>query len=73
MIYELAFTTDAEDAQEILQHDAAEPSKALLLTCRQIYNEAGIFQNRVNRTYWNTTKFALDKTGRRDLTGIQEA
>ncbi|KAK5121165.1 hypothetical protein LTR85_005649 [Meristemomyces frigidus] len=58
-IYELAFTTEAEEGTNINLLDAAGPTKALLLTCRQIHSEAVGFHKQAYRRYWTTSKFTL--------------
>ena len=58
-IYELAFTLDDDNGIGVLLEDAAGPSKALLLTCRQIYSEARIIHKQAYQCYWRQTLFIV--------------
>lgn len=59
-IYELVFTP-AHDANTLIDIRTAEPpSKALLLSCRQLNTEAHGLHLQAYRTYWTTTSFTLD-------------
>ncbi|KAK3626515.1 hypothetical protein LTR56_018155 [Elasticomyces elasticus] len=53
-IYELAFTS-ASSSIKLL--DAAPPSKALILTCRQAYNEAAALHRAACLSFWPNSQF----------------
>ena len=55
-IYELCLT---KKAKEVNLRRAKPPSKALLLTSRQIYGEARLMQRRAYREYWSKTRFVI--------------
>ncbi|KAI5366646.1 hypothetical protein Slin14017_G042860 [Septoria linicola] len=57
-IYKLAFTPD-RDIEEVDFFAAAPPSSALLLTCRQIKNEARGIHRAAYRSYWRSAKFFI--------------
>lgn len=60
-IYDLVFsTTKATDLDLRL---ACPPSKALLMTCRQIYNEARLMHGAAYRAFWTNTAFVFNFTG----------
>ena len=55
--YELAFTQDNDSDESVDLQDARRPSKALLLTCKQVNVEAkGLYED-ANRSYWRKTDF----------------
>lgn len=54
-IYELCFVK----ANEVNLLEAMPPSKALLLTCRQIHDEARLMRRRAYRDYWFKTRFFI--------------
>lgn len=56
-IYELVIEPEVLDTVDILQ--AKPPSKALLLTCRQVYNEARLIHQDAHRKFWSCTRFTL--------------
>lgn len=57
-IYEFAFTTNRPDVSGCVElADALGPAKDLLLTCRQIYDEAAGLQKRAHCRYWTETHF----------------
>ncbi|KAK5130528.1 hypothetical protein LTR08_001958 [Meristemomyces frigidus] len=58
-IYEMAFTSDDDDGVGVDLETAAGPSKALLLTCRQIYNEARIIHKQAHQRYWQQSLFVV--------------
>lgn len=58
-IYYLALTTDADTDQWIDLFKAAGPTKSLLLTCSQVYAEAGGVHKAAYRRYWRTGRFVL--------------
>jgi len=57
-IYELAFSSD-HYIEAILLEDEP-PSKSLLLTCREIYNEARIMHRKAYRDFWTASEFIID-------------
>lgn len=59
-IYELAFTPDTDSAQQIAIEATSPPSKALLLTCKQINSEARGLYKSAYRSYWTDVHFTLD-------------
>lgn len=70
-IYEYFFATDdnGDDTIDLgaLYH---APSKNILLTCRQVYEEAGQLYQEAYRTYWTNNKFRVHRsstTCHRDL------
>ncbi|KAK5121166.1 hypothetical protein LTR85_005650 [Meristemomyces frigidus] len=63
-IYELAFTTDIDTGVGIALGTAAGPSKALVITCRQIYSEARTLHEQASRQYWKHSTFVLDQRPR---------
>ncbi|KAK5678615.1 hypothetical protein LTS10_009059 [Elasticomyces elasticus] len=54
LIYELAFTSASEPIKLL---DAAPPSKALILTCRQAYNEAAALHRAACLSFWPNSEF----------------
>lgn len=56
-IYELVFEPDVTEEVEFLF--AEPPSKALALTCRQIYEEARLVHRAAYRRFWRETKFTI--------------
>ncbi|KAK1824034.1 hypothetical protein LTR12_001567 [Friedmanniomyces endolithicus] len=56
-IYELAFDGNSEESIALLS--AAPPSKAMVLTCRQAYNEAAAIHRFAYRRFWTTNRFEL--------------
>ncbi|KAK0932970.1 hypothetical protein LTR48_001761 [Friedmanniomyces endolithicus] len=56
-IYELAFNEYSEVSIALLS--AAPPSKAMVLTCRQAYNEAAAIYRVAYRLFWTTNHFEL--------------
>ena len=62
IIYELAFTTDADTQAEIDLFCAAGPSRSLLLTCRRVHDEAAALHKHLHRRYWTTTSFTATVT-----------
>lgn len=60
-IYELVFTTGAGGMSPVDILHASGPSKALLLTSRQIYDEAGGIFKEAHRRYWTGGHFVLDR------------
>lgn len=54
-IYELALSPNETEGVEL--QEASPPSKSLLLSCRQIYDEAASLQRQAYRQYWETTMF----------------
>lgn len=61
-IYDLSFTTDADSQAEINLFRAVGPSKSLILTCRQVHNEAAGLHKLAYRRYWTTGKFTANLT-----------
>ena len=61
-IYELAFTFSCESHVDVPQ--PMLPSKALLLTCRQIYREAADLYKASFRHFWTTSKFVVEDATR---------
>lgn len=63
-IYELAFTTK-HDLDEKVDLLAAKPpdGKALLATCRQVYNEACELYKTKYREFWTTSSFVVTVNG----------
>ncbi|KAK4619601.1 hypothetical protein CLAFUW4_11275 [Fulvia fulva] len=62
-IYELVFTSDNADGKVDVR-DASPPPKALLLTCKQVYNETRRIHRDAHRKYWKETTFVLDLRSR---------
>ncbi|KAK4619479.1 hypothetical protein CLAFUW4_10788 [Fulvia fulva] len=69
IIYELTFTTDYDDDEKIRHSRTSRhidlittkpPSKMLLCTCRQIYDEAHLIHRTQYRKFWSSGKFLLD-------------
>ncbi|KXS97041.1 hypothetical protein AC578_2861 [Pseudocercospora eumusae] len=58
-IWELAFTPDHDQNEEVELFKAKPPRKSLLMTCRQIHNEAKGFYLNAYRAYWPATNFTI--------------
>lgn len=56
-IYKLAFTTNSA---KVDLFSTPPPSKALILTCRKVYEEARGFYKAAYQSYWKNTNFAID-------------
>lgn len=56
-IYELAFTHETGDREDIDLFEATGPSKSLIMTCRQIHTEAASLYVEAYRRYWAIGKF----------------
>lgn len=54
-IYELVLTSQSESTAKVELLEAEPPSKALLLTCRQFYEEAKQMHQVQCREYWSST------------------
>ncbi|KAK5744167.1 hypothetical protein LTR17_002197 [Elasticomyces elasticus] len=57
-IYELAFTSNAPEADFF---KPAPPTKALLLSCKQIWQEAKGLHKSAYRAYYNSTTFVIEQ------------
>lgn len=57
-IYELAFTTSVGEKVNLFAHKP--PTKSLLLTCREVYNEAGGLYKEAYRTFWRSSNFIVE-------------
>ena len=62
-IMELAFTTDVDEGEKVQLCNAAGPSKALLLTCRQANREGSGFYKRAYHRYWTEGSFVASRSG----------
>ncbi|KAK5121357.1 hypothetical protein LTR85_005523 [Meristemomyces frigidus] len=60
-IYELVSTPEHDNGVGFALATATGPSKALLLSCRQVYSEACIIHKLAFRRYWQTSTFVLDQ------------
>lgn len=58
-IYELAFTADDDNGVGTPFLNATGPSKALLITCHQVYDEARGLHKQAFRQYWRQSTFVL--------------
>jgi hypothetical protein len=58
-IYEFVYDTPPATDEKVNLLETNPPSRALLQTCGQIYNEAKIFQKEAYRHYWVTSKFFI--------------
>lgn len=68
-IYQLAFSTPDS---KIELDTASPPSKALLLTCRQVYAEAKNVYRAAYRDFWSKTHFYVSLPTGRDETGAHD-
>lgn len=60
-VYKLAFASD-DDSKGIRLIDAAPPSKALIVTCRQTHAESAKLYKAMYRDYWRTNKFLIEES-----------
>ncbi|KAK4628634.1 uncharacterized protein CLAFUR5_04634 [Fulvia fulva] len=58
-IYELAFTPDHHEDEDVDLFEAKPPTNALLTACSQTYNEAAQIYKEAYRKYWTTTPFRI--------------
>lgn len=57
-IYSLAFTT-AADVEDVIYFTASPPSKSIIITCKQAYQEAnGLYQDAYRR-FWRDSSFKV--------------
>lgn len=63
-IYELMFS--APDATEVDLFEAKPPPKSLLLTCRQVYNEAAALYRAAYRSFWTESDFVMKDVANSD-------
>ncbi|KAK4496212.1 hypothetical protein PRZ48_012192 [Zasmidium cellare] len=58
-IYKLTFTPDHDEGKEVSLVDAAPPSKAVLMTCKQAHAEAAKLYKAMYQDYWRKTTFQI--------------
>lgn len=70
-IYGFVFQCDPR--QKVDLREANPPAKDLLLTCRQVYQEARLMQREAYRKYWTGTNFKVFMPPRKPTAGISRA
>lgn len=70
-IYGFVFQRDPRQKVDLLE--ANPPAKDLLITCRQVYQEARLMYREAYRKFWTLTTFKIFMPSREPTTGISRA